>query len=103
MERLKHIRARWPDTEVPPGEPVWFLYELDEQEDAVVRSVELFADGTIARNSIAIEERGGKPCPSLFDCSLAEALEGVEFEEIAIEEFEKFWMQGKDTPFWNVR
>ena len=99
---MKHIRMRWPEAEVPPGEPMWLLYELNEQEDAVVRSVDLFPDGTITRNSIAIEESGGKPCPSLIDCPIAEGFAGTNPEEIPIDEFEKLWMQGTDKPFWNV-
>lgn len=102
MGELRHVRARWPEPEVPPGEPLWLHYELDVQADAVVRSVDLFSDGTITRNSIAIEERGGKPCPSLIDCPLAEGFAGVDLEEITREEFEQVWLKGRDKPFWNV-
>jgi hypothetical protein len=99
---LKHLRARWPEIDVPPDEPTWLLYELDEQLDAVVRSADVFADGSVARNSIEIEERGGKPCPSLIDCSLAEGFAGVDAEQITPEEFEAVWARGFDKPFWNV-
>ncbi|MBO9706651.1 MAG: hypothetical protein J7521_00430 [Caulobacter sp.] len=100
---LKHIRARWPEIDVPPGEPTWLLYELDEQADAVVRSAGVFADGSVARNSIEIEERDGKPCPSLIDCSLAEGFGSVDAEEITLGEFDAVWIKGVDKPFWNIR
>jgi|GEM_PF-2378006 len=99
---LKHLRARWPDRDVPTGEPTWLLYELDEQADAVVRSADVFADGSVTRNSIEIEERGGKACPSLIDCSLAAGFDGVDAEEITREDFEAVWARGADKPFWNV-
>lgn len=100
---LKHLRARWPEIDVRPGEPMWLLYELDEQVDAVVRSADVFADGSVTRNSIEIEEREGKPCPSLIDCSLAEGFDGVDAKQITLEEFETVWARGVDKPFWNVR
>lgn len=99
---LKHVRARWPDPVVPPGEPYWLLYEIDEQADAVVRTIDVFADRTVTRNSIEIEERRGKACPSLIDCSLAEGFNGVDAEEITREEFEEVWAKGVDELFWNV-
>ncbi|TAL28776.1 MAG: hypothetical protein EPN98_22040 [Phenylobacterium sp.] len=102
MSELRHVRARWPEPEVPPGEPLWLHYELDESADVVVRSVDLFPNGAVNRNSIEVEERGGKPCPSLIDCSIAEGFAGVELEEITRDEFEEIWARGKDTPFWNV-
>ena len=102
MSDLRHVRARWPDAEVPTGSPEWLLYELDEQADAVTRTVELFPDGSVSRNSIQIEERGGKPCPALIDVSLADGFAGVDLEPITSEEFERAWARGRDTPFWNV-
>jgi hypothetical protein len=92
----------WPESEVQPGEPGWLFYELDEESDVVVRSANVFADGAVARNSIEIEERSGKPCPSLIDCSLAEGFAGVALEPISREEFEQIWAKGIDTPFWTV-
>jgi hypothetical protein len=103
MSNIKHVRTRWPDPEVPAGSPEWLLYELDQRADAVTRTVEFFRDGAITRNSIEIEERRGKPCPSLIDVSLAEGFTGVDLEPITSEEFEGAWARGKDTPFWDVR
>jgi len=100
---LKHLRARWPEIDVPRNEPTWLLYELDEQADVVVRSAYVFADGSVARNSIEIEERDGKPCPSLIDCSLNEGFDGADAERITQEEFDAVWASGVDKPFWNVR
>ena len=102
LDALRYVRARWPDPEVPPGEPLWLHYELDDQADAVVRTVDLYPDGAITRNSIEIEERGGTPCPSLIDCSLSDGFAGVELAEIPSEEFEKLWARGLDKPFWNA-
>lgn len=103
MSTVRHVRARWPDREVPAGSPEWLLYELDQRADAVTRTVELFPDGAITRNSKEIEERTGTPCPSLIDVSLAEGFDGVDLEPITIDEFEQAWAKGADTPFWNVR
>jgi hypothetical protein len=89
--------------DVPAGEPTWLLYELDEEADTVVRSANVFADGRVARNSIEIEERDGRPCPSRIDCSLAQGFDGVDAEQITPEEFETVWAKGVDKPFWNVR
>jgi hypothetical protein len=97
------VRARWPEPEVRPDEPLLLFYELDEQADAVVRSAEVFADGRVTRNSIEIEERSGEPCPSLIDCSLARGFDGVDLDEISGEEFEAVWAKGVDEPFWNGR
>jgi hypothetical protein len=97
---LRYLRVRWPEAEAPVGEPLWFLYEVDQAEDVVVRSVEIFPDATITRNSIALEQRNGDDCPSLFDCSLSEGFAGVELDEILAAEFERFWRQGTDKPFW---
>ena len=103
MDSLRYVRARWPDPEVPEGEPVWLFYELDELADAVTRSVDVFADGTVTRNSITIEERNGETYPSLIDTSLAEGFGGVDLEEISGAEFETVWTKGLDKPFWSVR
>jgi hypothetical protein len=78
-------------------------YEVDEARDAVCRSVEVFPDGRIERNSIEIEERSGGDCPSLIDVSLHEGFEGTEPQEMSQDDFEKLWLNGVDTPFWNVR
>ena len=99
MGTLRHVRARWPEPQVPKGEPLWLLYEIDDQNDAVTRSVELFPDGTASRNSIEIEERNGRPCPSLIDTSLVEGFSDIDLEEISREEFAVAWTSGTDKPF----
>lgn len=103
MNARRHVRARWPEPQVPEGEPVWLFYEIDDLADAVTRSVDLFADGTTTRNSIEIEKRNGQPCPSLIGTSLADGFRGVDLEEISSEDFAVAWTKGIDTPFWNVR
>jgi hypothetical protein len=77
------------------------LYEVDRAADAVLRTVEVFADGRVARNSIALEERHGDKCRSLIGTSLDGLLPWV--EEITCEQFEEWWTKGVDTPFWFVR
>jgi hypothetical protein len=98
-----YFRGRWPDAEVPPGEPLWLHYEIDFGADAVLRSVDVFADGCITRNSIELEQRHGDACPSLIDCSLDEGFARAKLEEIPRETFEALWDKGVDTPFWFPR
>jgi hypothetical protein len=69
----------------------------------VLRTVHVFADGRIARNSIALEERHGDKCPSLIDGSLEPLFADGKLEEILREQFEKWWTKGVDTPFWFPR
>ncbi|MBB4100464.1 DUF6881 domain-containing protein [Sphingomonas kyeonggiensis] len=92
----------WPEPDLPPGEPEWMYYEIDVSRDAVCRSIEVFPDGRIERNSIEIEERGGRDCPSLIDVALKDGFEGTEPREMSRADFEKLWLNGVDTPFWNV-
>jgi len=99
----RHARARWPDPEIPGGSPEWLLYEFDDDADAVIRTVEIFPDGRVTRNSIEIEERNGVACPSLIDCSLTDGFAGVALEEVEPSDFQRAWDAGADTPFWNVR
>lgn len=98
-ERIK--RGRWPDSLVPEGEPLWLFYEVDRAADAVIRTVEVYPDGRITRNSIELEERNGDSCPSLIEGSLDFLIPNV--DEIAREAFEELWSKGVDTPFWFVR
>jgi len=85
---------------VPPGEPLWLLYELDWQTDAVLRTVNIFPDGSITRNSIALEQRNGDVCPSLIDHSVHVMFENAPVEAITEIEFETSWAKGTDKPFW---
>lgn len=98
-----YCRVRWPDAVVPDGEPEWLLYEMDKQADTVLRTVDIYADGKVTRNSIDLEQRNGDVCPSLIDTSIVEAFEGVDLETITPSEFDKFWIVGEDRPFWFVR
>ncbi len=85
---------------MPSGEPEWLLYEVDWKADAVLRSVELFGNGSVTRNSIWIEQRSGQRCESLFDRGLEKAFEDVPLVAITAQEFEGCWERGVDTPFW---
>lgn len=97
---LQYFRGRWPDEIVPDGEAEWCLYEISREKDAVLRTVELFADGRITRNSIEIEQRHGDACPSLIDTSLDDGFAGADLIEIDQATFEDYWRRGTDTPFW---
>ena len=103
MSILRHLRARWPEPVIPEGEPTWLLYEIDDAADAVTRTVDIFDEGKVTRNSIEIEERDGRSCPSLINVSLAEGFAAADLEEISAEEFEAAWARGVDAPIWNVR
>jgi hypothetical protein len=96
-------RARWPDSEVPADSPLWLHYEVSRSADAVLRTVDVFEDGRVNRNSIEIEQRNGDDCPSLIDCSLIEGFADVDLEEMPRAAFEALWKRGVDTPFWFVR
>lgn len=98
-----YFRLPWPEAEVPANEPSWLYYEIDKENDAVRRSIEVFPDGRITRNSIEIEERDGRPCPSLIDTSLDEGFGDGAPLAMTQNEFDDLWRQGIDTPFWNVR
>jgi hypothetical protein len=102
MDQLKHVRARWPEPEVPPGEPEWLLYEVDEGADSVLRTVDIFTDGTTLRNSLEIEQRDGRPCSSLMDISSSDRFEGADLEAIEPGAFERAWASGVDTPVLNL-
>ena len=60
---LAYFRGRWPDDEIPDGEPEWVLYEISYEQDAVLRAVDIYPDGRITRNGVEIEERNGDHCP----------------------------------------
>lgn len=98
-----YFRLPWPEDEVPADEPSWLYYEIDKDNDAVRRSIEVFPDGRITRNSIEIEERDGRPYPSLIDTSLDDGFGDGEPLAMTEAEFEDLWQRGVDTPFWNVR
>jgi hypothetical protein len=98
-----YYRGRWPEEPVPDGEPTWLFYEVDKLADAVLRTVDVFADGRVARNSVTLEQRYGDKCPSLIDCSLEDLFASGKLEETSREQFEEWWTKGMDTPFWFVR
>ncbi|WP_447760225.1 hypothetical protein [Sphingopyxis panaciterrae] len=100
---LAYFRGRWPEEEIPDGEPEWVRYETSYEQDAVLRAVNIYRDGRITRNSIEIEERNGDRCPSLIDCSLTEGFADAPLKEIDRDEFEEHWERGTDEPFWFVR
>jgi hypothetical protein len=97
---IEHYRGRWPDPDVPADEPTWSYYEVDVVADVVVRTVDVFADDRIERDSIALEERKGDRCPSLVENPFMETVRSVPLDPITPDEFEEVWQQGKDTPFW---
>jgi len=100
-DRTYH-RSRWPDAEVSADSPLWLHYEISKSADAVLRTIEIFEDGRITRNSVDLEQRNGDHCPSLIDCSLREGFDGVEMKTMPHDEFEALWEEGVDTPVWFV-
>ena len=102
-QHFAYLRGPWPEEPLPTDAPAWLYYEVDSEADAVVRTVEVFTDGRIARNSLAIERRNGADCPSLIDVPLDEAFAdtGHPLEQITAEEFDVLWLKGVDTPFWD--
>lgn len=75
-------------------------FEVDTVADVVLRTVNVFADGRIERNSIALEERKGDRCVSLVDGPFMETLPSSPLDLITAVEFEELWQRGTDTPFW---
>ena len=69
----------------------------------MLRTVDVFPDGHMARNSVGLEQRHGDECRSLIDCPLNDLLAVSELDEISREQFEELWTKGVDTPFWFVR
>jgi hypothetical protein len=100
LNSIECYAGRWPDPEVPPDEPTWLYFEVDTVADVVLRTVDVFADGRIERNSIALEERKGDRCVSLVGGPFMETVRGVPLDQITALEFEDLWRQGTDTPFW---
>lgn len=101
--QLKYFRLRWPDELVPPGEPLWLLYEVDEATDWVLRTVFAFPDGSITRNSIELELLYGGHCVSLVHGTWKELSNDLLLLETSPDEFEKLWSEGVDESLWFVR
>lgn len=101
--RHRCYRARWPEKQILAGSPVWLHYEVDKGANAVLRTVEVFPNGQVNRNSIELERRYGDYCPSLIDCSLDGLFDSAGFDQITREQFEELWLKGTDSPFWFVR
>ena len=95
---LNYFRGRWPGDEVPTGEPLWLYYEVDPTRDAVLRSVEMFEDGRLGRNSLELEERDGHPCISIVHGPFMRVVAEAQLESIGAQEFEKLWERGVDKP-----
>jgi len=95
---LNYFRGRWPDDKVPAGDPLWLHYEVDPTRDAVLRSVAIFEDGHLERNSIELEERDGFPCISIVHGPFMSVAAKAQLEPIRAPEFEKLWKRGEDKP-----
>jgi hypothetical protein len=96
---LLYFRGRWPEEEVPPGEPTWLHYEVYPNEDAVLRAVEIFADGRSERSSLALESRDGFPCLSIVHGPFMEHVAEWPVRPMTAEEFERLWECSIDKPF----
>lgn len=62
--------------------------------------VDVFADGHIGRDSIALEERKGDACPSLVDGPFLKIVDRILLDVVTSEDFEALWERGTDSPFW---
>ena len=96
---MSHFRGRWPEKEIPPEEPVWLHYEVDVVRDAVLRSVELFADGRSERNSVELEARNGFPCVSIVHGPFMKVVAASGLEPIDAKDFEELWRRSSDRKF----
>ena len=94
------FRARWPEADVPPYEPVWLYYEVDTAADLVLRTIHVYADGRIERDSVAIEQRKGDHCPTLVDGPFMRFVHEAWLDPIPSSTFGALWERGTDTPFW---
>ena len=83
--------------------PVQLFYEVAAEADNVLRWVQIFADGSVARNSLEIEAAHGQRWESLTDGPFMAHLEDMDMLDCTADEFETAWARGKDTPFWNVQ
>ena len=98
---LRYYRCRWPDETVPDGEPLWLHYEVDRTADAVLRTVEVFPDATVTRNSIAIDQpKEGPRSRSLLEYSFDDLVRGDHRDETSRAAFEELYARGTDRPFW---
>ena len=52
---LGYFKSCWPEDEVPDDSPAWSYWEVDVDADNVIRVVDSFESGQIARNSVALE------------------------------------------------
>ncbi len=95
-----YYRSRWPEEIVPAGEPLWMYDEVDLEADCVLRTVDVFPDGTITRNSIEIDQpKDGRKFSSLLDVSWVD-IDQSHFTEISRDEFERLYARAVDRPFW---
>ena len=97
---MAYFRARWPDADVPSYEPVWLYYEVDTAADLVLRTIHVYADGRIERDSVAIEERHGDCCPTLVDGPFMPSVNEAGLDPTPSSTFGALWERGTDTPFW---
>ena len=62
--------------------------------------IDVFADGRIERDSLALEERKGDICPLLVEGPFMETARSAPLDLIAGVDFEELWQRGIDKPFW---
>jgi hypothetical protein len=87
-------KGPWPEDTIPPGEPVWFYYEVESDTDCVIRAVELYSDGRAVRDSIALS--GG---PSLVHADFWSDEEVRQYlSPISEEEFAEVWVNATEKP-----
>jgi hypothetical protein len=48
---VRYFKCPWPERPVPDGEPMFILYEVEDVRDAVMRLIDVYADGRILKDS----------------------------------------------------
>lgn len=93
---LIHLKGKWPEQNVPDGEPLWLFYEVVEERDVVTRTVEIFPGGLSS-------EREGQDARHPQNRSLVHGAflkeERCWLEVISEAEFNRQWDTTTDNPF----
>lgn len=104
---LAYFKLPWPEEPVPDDCPDWLYCEVEKDRDVVTRTVEVFADGRVIRNSIALAARDGLDVrPPEYQSlvygpflTVEEDYAGVPADaEISVAEFDEAWNVAIDKP-----
>lgn len=96
--KLMYYRGRWPEQTVPDGAPEWLLYAVDVDTDCVLKTVEIYPDGKLERNHLALEARYGGTFTSLVEGSFSELASDWPLEDVDVLQFESLYAKSIDKP-----